>query len=621
MRLLLLFALAVLAIVVVNDSVVLILLRGAPTGTLLGLILAMTVLTLLIIAGGTATKMIALRAGGAAVAQSVGAVAVDPSTTDPRLRRFVNVVEEMSIASGVPMPRLFVLEQEPGINAFAAGYTPSDAAVTVTFGALDRLNRDELQGVIGHEFSHVLNGDMRLNVRLIGLLNGILLLGLIGLRFLQFGGGRSRDSKSGSPLLVIAIALVVLGFVGQFFAGLIKAAVGRQREWLGDASAVQSTRQTTGLAGAMRKIAGLPDGSALSDRHGAKQVSHMLFGEGTRSFSSLYATHPPLLERIAALDPSVRPDELARLRQQYAEQPPDGLAEDAAPGLAGVAAPAAPAPPPATPVPVVPDELSARVRTAGADDLARGARLNARIPDALRTAASQQSTAVPLILALLLDRRPELRTTQLALVAQTLGPATASATDALAGAAAAVEPVLRLPLTEIAAPQLAARPVAERAVVRHALESLARADGAITVFEYCLSRLVDSYLLDADDPRGRSRTGRAPVAELEAAALALLAVVAAAGNPDAAAARRAFDTAVARLLPGRSVPLAPPADPWRALDAGWEALNGLDPRNKKVLVESLVAAVADDGVLTVAEAELLRTTCALLRCPLPPLVE
>jgi hypothetical protein len=157
--------------------------------------------------------------------------------------------------------------------------------------------------------------------------------------------------------------------------------------------------------------------------------------------------------------------------------------------------------------------------------------------------------------------------------------------------------------------------------VRHALEALARADGAITVFEYCLSRLVDSYLLDADDPRGRSRTGRAPVAEVEAAALTLLAVVAAAGNPDAAAARRAFDTAVARLLPGRSVPLAPPADPWRALDAGWDALNGLEPRNKKVLVESLVAAVADDGVLTVAEAELLRTTCALLRCPLPPLVE
>src|SRR4051794_25687303 len=162
----------------------------------------MTVFTLLVIACGTGSKMIALRAGGAAVAQSVGATAVDPSTSDPRLRRFVNGVEEMSIASGGPPPPLFVLESEPGINALAAGYTPADAAVTVTSGALDTLNRDELQGVIGHEFSHVLNGDMRLNVRLIGLLNGILLLGLVGLRFLQFGGGgRSRDSK-GNPLLV-----------------------------------------------------------------------------------------------------------------------------------------------------------------------------------------------------------------------------------------------------------------------------------------------------------------------------------------------------------------------------------------------------------------------------------
>ena len=301
LRLVVLFTLAVISIVVVNDLVVLYLERNAPRSSIVGYLIAMSVFTLLVIAGGTASKMIALRAGGAAVAQSVGAVAVDPSTTDPRLRRYVNVVEEMSIASGVPMPRLFVLEQEAGINAFAAGYSPADAAITATSGALDRLNRDELQGVIGHEFSHVLNGDMRLNVRLIGLLNGILLLGLIGLRFLQFGGGRSRDSKNGNPILVLAIALVVLGFVGQFFAGLIKAAVSRQREWLADASSVQFTRQTTGLVGALKKIAGLSEGSELSDKHGAKQVSHMLFGEGARRISSLYATHPPLEQRIARL--------------------------------------------------------------------------------------------------------------------------------------------------------------------------------------------------------------------------------------------------------------------------------------------------------------------------------
>jgi Zn-dependent protease with chaperone function len=624
LRLVLLFATAVISIVAVNDVVVVLLFHSAPTPTLVGYLIAMTIFTLLIIACGTGSKMIALRAGGAAVAQSVGAVAVDPSTSDPRLRRFVNVVEEMSIASGVPVPRMFVLEQEPGINAFAAGYSPTDAAITVTSGALDRLNRDELQGVIGHEFSHVLNGDMRLNVRLIGLLNGILLLGLIGLRFLQFGGGgRSRDSK-GNPLLVIAIALVVLGFVGQFFAGLIKAAVGRQREWLADASSVQFTRQTSGLVGALKKIAGLPTGSTLTDAHGAKQVSHMLFGEGGKGFSSLYATHPPLLERIAALDPAFRPDEIEQLQQAYAEHAPNGMAEDAALGLTG-AAPAGPHPTattrPSTPsVTVEPAAVSARVGTITADDLARGAALSARIPAEYRTAASQGSTAVPLVLSLLLDADPDTRTRQLGGLTPRLGEPVAQATQSIAKQLPPLEAILRLPVASLAAAQLTARPVAERAALVAALDELARADGAISVFEYCLTRLIGSYIADAAAPRARSRPGRAPVQAVRDAALTLLAAVAAAGNERPDAAQRAFGAAVARLLPGSAVPYAPPGDPWRALDAGWEPLNGLDPRNKQVLVESLVAGVSDDGVLTPAEAELLRTACALIRCPLPPLV-
>jgi Zn-dependent protease with chaperone function len=617
LRLVVLFTLAVIAIVVVNDLVVLLIFRRVPAGTLVGYLIAMTVFTVLLIGGGTASKMIALRDGGAAVAKSVGAVAVDPSTSDPRLRRFVNVVEEMSIASGVPVPRLFVLEHEPGINAFAAGYSPSDAAITVTSGALDRLNRDELQGVIGHEFSHVLNGDMRVNVRLIGLLNGILLLGLVGLRFLQFGGGRSRDSKNGNPLLVIAIGMVVLGFVGQFFGGLIQAAVSRQREWLADASSVQFTRQTSGLVGALKKIAGLPTGSAMSDAHGAKQLNHMLFGEGRKGLSSLYATHPPLYERIAALDPTFKPEEVAQLQQQYAAQPPDGLAEDAALGLVGAAAPAEE---PAASVRVEPEAVRARVRSVTAEDLARGARLSARIPAPFRTAASQGSTAVPLVLALLFDPRPDIRPQQLAIVDTRLGRPTAQAAAALVDDLPRLPEMLRLPVAQLAAPQLAGRPPQERAALAATLDELARVDGAVTVFEYCLTRVVGSYLHDLADPRRRSRPGSAPVRAVQDAALTLLATVAAAGNADPVAAQRAFTAAAARLLPGTAVPYAAPADPWRALDAGWEPLNGLDPRNKQVLVEALVAAVSDDGVLTAAEAELLRTACTVLRCPLPPLI-
>ena len=328
-RLVLLFTAAVLSIIILVDVAVLIATRPPDAASVIPLLIGVSAVTILIIGGGTLYKMLALRAGGSAVALSVGAVPIDPTTTDPALRRFVNIVEEMSLASGVPMPRLFVLEQEPGINAFAAGYTPADAAITVTGGALRQLNRDELQGVIGHEFSHVLNGDMRLNVRLIGLLNGILLLGLIGVRVLYFGGGRGSDRKGGgAPIIVIAIAFTILGFAGQFFASLIKAAVSRQREWLADASAVQFTRQTTGLEGALKKIAGVPTGSALTDAPRAKEVSHMLFGEGGKSFSQLFATHPPLFERIKALDPSFRPEEIEELQANWKAAPPNGLAED-----------------------------------------------------------------------------------------------------------------------------------------------------------------------------------------------------------------------------------------------------------------------------------------------------
>jgi Zn-dependent protease with chaperone function len=620
-KLVVLFVLAVISIVIAVDAVVVVVVRNAPASTVIGGVIAASAFTLLIIAGGTISKMIALRAGGAAVAQSVGAVAVDPSTTDPRLRRFVNVVEEMAIASGVPMPRLFVLEQEPGINAFAAGYSPSDAAITATSGALDRLNRDELQGVIGHEFSHVLNGDMRINVRLIGLLNGILLLGLVGLRFLQFGGGRSRDSK-GNPILFIAIALLVLGFVGQFFAGLIKAAVSRQREWLADASSVQFTRQTTGLAGALKKIAGLPAGSQLADTHSERQISHMLFGEGRRSISSLYATHPPLPERIAALDPSFRADQVPALREQFAQQQPDGLAEDAALGLAG---PGRPAPRSAASradatVRVDPSSITERVATLTPEDLARGARLSAQIPAAFGTLASQASTAVPLVLALLIDGRADIRTRQLHVVAARLGAATADAVATYAPDVARLAPVLRLPLAHIAAPQLAARPQSDRTALAATLDDLARADNTITVFEYCLTRVVGSQLADASSPGPRSRPGRAEVGRVRDAALALVAAVAAAGNSDPGAAQHAFVAAVARLFPGTTVPFSPPGDPWRTLDAGWEPLNSLDGRNKQVLIEALVIAVSDDGLLTAEEAELLRTACAMLHCPLPPLV-
>jgi Zn-dependent protease with chaperone function len=609
-KLVTLFVLAVIAIIAIVDLVVFLASTKGPPGYTLTWVIVATVVTLLIIIGGMLSKMVTLRAGGAAVAQSVGAVPVDPTTTDPQLRRFVNVVEEMSIASGVPMPRLFVLEREQSINAFAAGYTPADAAITVTAGALQRLNRDELQGVIGHEFSHVLNGDMRLNVRLIGLLAGILLLGLIGLRVLAFGGGRSRDSK-GNPILFAAIAFLVLGFVGQFFAGLIQAAVSRQREWLADASSVQFTRQTSGLVGALKKIAGVPGGSMLRDTAAERQVNHMLFGEGKRSFSQLYATHPPLLERIQALEPGFQAEELKQLRREYHGAPPDGMAEDAQLGFAAAAPAAAPATP-AQQVTVAPEQVSGRVGTFGPDDLARGAAISAQIPDALRRLAGQPSTAADLVLALMLDAEAEVRTRQVAVAGAAAG--------ALYEQVANLTELLRLPLIGIAMPSVVARPPQQVQSLVTLADQLAQADGTYSLFEYCAVRLIGCYLRDALDPVRRSSVGRVDVGKVQQAGLTLLAAVAAAGNPDPAAAAHAFGAGAARLMPGVSMPAFNPPPGVFALDGVWQQLDALEPRHKRALIEALVAAVSDDGVLTVAEAELLRTACALLHCPLPAMV-
>ena len=234
-------------------------------------------LVALFIFGATAYKTSSLSTGGAKVAESMGGTRVSPDVHDLSLQRLRNVVEEMAIASGVPVPDIYVLEQESGINAFAAGYETGDAAIAVTRGTLDLLNRDELQGVIGHEFSHILNGDMRLNIRLMGVLFGIMVISLIGRSILRGSHWSSRRARGQGLVVIAALGLTILGWIGIFFARVIKARVSRQREYLADASAVQFTRQTDGIANAFEKDRRLParflhpgNGSRRSESHAVR---------------------------------------------------------------------------------------------------------------------------------------------------------------------------------------------------------------------------------------------------------------------------------------------------------------------------------------------------------------
>jgi Zn-dependent protease with chaperone function len=609
--------LAVIAIVAAVDVVALAAMGIGEKGNPIVAIVLGTLASVAVIGCASLFRIASLRTGGAAVASQFGATPVPEETTDFNLRRLRNVVEEVAIASGVPVPHVYVLDDESSINAFAAGYAPADAAITVTRGALNRLNRDELQGVVAHEFSHVLNGDMRLNIRLMGLLFGILVLSLIGRKILI--NGRFSRSKDAAPVMLIALALVIIGYVGMFFGRLIKAGLSRQREYLADASAVQFTRQTTGLAGALKKLAGLPEGSKLGNSD-AEEVSHMLFGQGLR-LSSMMATHPPLFDRIKALDPSFKPESMQELHARWTREPPVGMDEDVRLGLGGGRSGALPGA--SSELNLTPPAVIAQVGSPAADDYRRAGSISNNIPEILQDGLRNQSDVVPMLYGLLhsppgasreaqqqeLRARTDLRTCEQALdYAERMED---------------LNPMLRLPLAALAFPQLRRRPRAELRAFMDNVYALVHADGQVTLFEYCLGRLLRVQVAEAIDPSRASAIGnrRLGSAQMTAAVVSLLAVLAQAGHDNPADATRAYLAGLMRIYPRLNAAYKPPADRLAALDEVLPKLDQLEPMGKELLLEGLVAAISHDGQVSVAEAELLRTVCGSLHCPLPPMLD
>ena len=616
-RLVVLFALAVLAIVLAVNLAAYPLLGGDIKAQ--GLL---SLATALVIGLASWWRVRALRGGGALIAAQMGGTLVAADTRDPLLRRYRNVAEEMAIAAGIPVPMLFVLDEEAGINAFAAGYSPSDAAVAVTRGALQHLNRDELQGVIAHEFSHVLNGDMRLNIHLMGVLFGILMLGVIGRKLIGTVGSSGLGRRRGgigpvAALLCAGLAAIIIGAVGVFFARLIKAAVSRQREVLADASAVQFTRNHAGLAGALKKIAGLSAGSRLSDRAGAEEVSHMLFGEGF-AYRRWFATHPPMVERIARLEPGFTALHLKLLQQRWSHTAPDGLAEDRAlglaePGMNGGGTALRP-----VSASVAPPAVSAQVANPGNDDYRQAHQMHMQMPPALLAAARSRAQAASLLLALLLDGRAEVRERQAAIVASHLGEPAVQTMLGLWPLCAQLHAGMRLPLAALAFPALRGNPRPQLQQLVLTIEALVHIDGEVSLFEYCLARLLRSQVIEALDPSAHVHFGRRRVGGVQREFSLLLSVMAQAGHPgQPALAQQAYAAGLQRVVAGPAMVYQPPAGGAQALDAVWPVLDGLEPLAKQLVVESLVAAVAHDGHIRVAEAELLRTVCGVLHCPLP----
>jgi Zn-dependent protease with chaperone function len=628
-RMLVLFVLAVAVVIAAVDAVVLIALRFDETGASVldaPVVVAASLVTLAVIGAASMYKIATLRGGGSAVARGLGATPVPEQTTNVTWKRLRNVVEEIAIASGVPVPEIYVLEREAGINAFAAGYTPSDAAVAVTQGALDKLTRDELQGVIAHEFSHILNGDMRLNIRLMGVVFGILVLAIVGRKITENTRG-SGSNAAGA--VAFGVALLAIGSVGMLCGRLIKASVSRNREYLADASAVQFTRQTDGIAGALKKIGALGVGSRLG-RADAEEVAHMLFGDGV-GYSALMATHPPLVKRLKRIDPAFDERQFAAIAAAWTE-PVHGLdADDPDASISGFVPKGSTgrrkrdgAVPPALPAARASLDVSAPAVVAQVghpepDDWRTAGAIRAALPTSLRDAAADPADVEALVFALALSRDAAVAERQLALVERGRDAVVRARVAALAAQVANAHPMHRLPLASLAFPLLRRKPRPQLQQFVVLLGGLNNVDGRIDIDEYCLAKLVSVQVIEALDPSRARPSGSLRLVQCRDAFVDVCAVVAERGHDDEAAARRAFSLALAEALPGEHAAYAPPADPVAALDRALSTLDRLQPAGKELVVSGLVRAISEDGRVNVAEAELLRTVCASLHCPLPPL--
>ena len=602
---------------------------------------ALAVLGFMIIlsGGGFMYRLAQLRGGGEAIAEMLGGRRIDQDTRDKDERRALNVVEEMSIASGMPVPPVYMMPSD-AINAFAAGHTVDQAVIGLTKGCVKQLSRDQLQGVVAHEFSHVFNGDMRLNVRLIAVINGVMVLGVVGFLLWRtvgyaflFGGGRSSDyNKNGGPaiglgIMAFGIMLCVIGFVGTLAARLIQAAVSRQREFLADASAVQFTRNPDGIGNALRAIGATPSQTKLATE--TSQFNHMFFNQ---AMPSVFASHPPLRERIARIE-GINIDDVGELKLTKAEaskrwaegrakkkadlaQAKAARAKDplaAIPGLGGVGGGLIGA--------VAMTGLAGslgQVGQIGAIDMAWTTEVLSHIPDAIRKALQSPHQVPGVVLAMLVHEQgsdAKAVAKQMQAIEQGLGKAVSSQVHSLLPEFNELDDRCRVPVLDLASPALAKLSTSQADAFRSAVEQLVMADGAVTRFEWVAALLVDSALDRGGDASHKPTAG---IVDVGTSVVQLLSVVAKAGHGDGDEAMDALQSACAVLKLRAPTSIEPIS--LKALNAAVHDLRTLKFAERGRLLQATVNVVEHDGLTTVAEAEMVRAVAEMLAVPMPPVV-
>lgn len=565
----------------------------------------------LLIAVGSLYKIAQLRDGGSAVALALGGRRLDPDSTKLEERRLLNVVEEMAIASGLPVPDVYVLDNEPGINAFAAGNTTSDAVIGVTQGTVQLLHRAELQGVIGHEFSHILNGDSRINLRAIGLLHGIFFLALVG-RFIMRGSRSPKREGAGAAL--IGLGLLAIGSIGVLFGRMIQSAISRQRELLADASAVQFTRDADGLVGALKKIGGAQAHSYLKTP-GADEASHIFFSEAIRRFflfRGLFRTHPPIGDRIRKLEP------------QW-----DGeLIEVALPEISkGMSSPPGPAPAQISGFAEVPTEAAVAEAVAHIGNplpaqVEYASLLHARLPDLWIHAVHQAPMAQAMVFGLLLAQDEVLRGSEIRAVAELTDPETADLVLRFHSEAGDRSSAQKIALIDMAMPTLRSLSADEYRRFNQVVQALIESDRRMDLFEYTLSRMIQRHLA-----RHFERIGQAPVKFRALRTLlpdirVLLSTLARVGSRSEEQAAQAFRHGAQVLhLTGEHAQLLPAEQcTLQDVDAALSRYDAATPTLKKSLMLSCAATVMADDRVTDREVELIRAIGDAVDCPVPPFV-
>jgi Zn-dependent protease with chaperone function len=598
------------------------------------LLLKVSIFILVLIGFTSLSKMRSLSGGGSTVCEMMGGRLVSGNATTANERQLVNIVEEMSIASGVPVPSIYVVDDE-SINAFAAGYTKDDAAVAVTTGCMNLLNRDELQGVIGHEFSHILNGDMRINIRLIGILHGILFIGLAGtwaMRMASYSSmGRSRSKDSGQAALamfLIGLALMIIGFVGVFFGNVIKAGLSRQREYLADASAVQFTRNKDGIRGALIKIKDHVSGSSVSHPK-ASELSHMFFANGIKSsLAGMFATHPPLEERISRLGGEYTNELGAETTTAEPSSHRVGSPANALGFAGGHTTPAD-----SNTIEVDSDTICKHVGDPSPAHVEFATSLIANIPNHLIQAAHTPLDAVALVYLVLLDPEDSVRNRQLNAIEDEAEAPILSALKTLSGQTPQIDARARLPLLELAFPTLRQMTRAQYEEMLRLIEVLIRADGKLSLFEFALHKTIKKHLSTAFDGLTKEKIRYKKTKQITHELSVVLSSLAHAGHPTSEeinfgrntpsemSAHQAFQSGVQgipthtqsaiQFLPTEQCTFA-------ELSTALDKLAECAPAIKKQIIDSCAHCALADQKVSVEEAELLRVFADTMGCPIPP---